>query len=1080
MGKEHKPKTADQSVEQVNPYKGFYTANDNFIEVAQLDENIDNALEEISPALPTPPDPPRPQLERPSANSAEPDSVAMGELPDATAEEPTLTLEWQSPAQQGSDAVLPDSPLMHEASIDDSSYAAPPSQSRVDFTLTDGSGHDFSYLDSSLWSQYGRGSGFGEDEEAGDNLLGMSGSYYPDVNDAPIANPDNLVAREDNPISLDILSNDYDEDGDTLEITSITDAVDTSTGEIIGTTDIEDGEVIFTPDPSYEGEVSFNYAISDGEYSSSTTTTVTVEAVADPLDAQESQVGYVDGVYKLNIDFSEYFPEQDGTEYYEGLTLSGLSSLPDGAKLIIDATTTLWSSGDGDTLTLSAAQAAGLESIYLTSANAGDFTISVDTLTTERSNHDQAMGAGELSFSILDRPELATYEINSTDADRPDVFWYQTGDATDVFMVYDGGLYDYDYDSMAPLLTYANSPLLINNNPDLYQGNGTVVIDNVDYNGDSGNTLTIQGFSTELNGSPTGNINDEGNPILDGSSAAYLTWDRAHSATFDYTNLTWSLDDIGSELRIDSPHLRQQFGDQSMQILSQNVQNGINFFEAQSVIMGYMNESCFLLESQQLWEDFVGFEMLMHPDYLQAGWDDRIFFGTNDANDTLMGEDSDGGGAKNNILVGFGGDDTLIYGEGNDNLFGGDGDDKLIIDTEFHNGFMDAYDLTDYVIPTGEPWLMNPGEYAHHTVAEGKIDGGDGYDVLYMGEQADIAGQNTLYLNYAEHYFGSEPKHEWPDHYYGKNEDFFEFWVEIDGYTIGTETTGFKYHMLNIEEIDITGDADDANTLNLNQDNVWLITSNDYDKTLYITGDDNDRLEIRDQQNWHYMGSDDEHAHYVSANGLSDIYVDNDITIVATGNWNDQAYSGVRVNGESELLPRNDNVDDTITVEEGFTKVEAAGGDDTITLSLHMENDGTINPIDFDYIDGGSGNDVLQLQHILGAPDMGTHLDLTALDNSKITNIETIDISGDINDANTLTLDISDVLDMTDENNTLTIIGDANDTVNCADPDAINLWQDEGSTEIDGTTYSHYSAWDDTSSSYAHVYMSPELQLGLG
>jgi Ca2+-binding RTX toxin-like protein len=111
-----------------------------------------------------------------------------------------------------------------------------------------------------------------------------------------------------------------------------------------------------------------------------------------------------------------------------------------------------------------------------------------------------------------------------------------------------------------------------------------------------------------------------------------------------------------------------------------------------------MNESYWLHDKTFI--NIYKFESATHPDYLQAGWDDRFLFGTDGVDDVLRGEDAPGGGAKNNVLVGFGGDDTLIYGEGNDNLFGGDGNDSLIIDTEHHNGFLDSYALTGFVIPT--------------------------------------------------------------------------------------------------------------------------------------------------------------------------------------------------------------------------------------------------------------------------------------------------------------------------------------------------------------------------------------------
>ncbi|MHA2879822.1 cadherin-like domain-containing protein, partial [Vibrio campbellii] len=38
------------------------------------------------------------------------------------------------------------------------------------------------------------------------------------VNDAPVANDDNVVTDEDTPVTIDVLPNDTDVDGDTLSI----------------------------------------------------------------------------------------------------------------------------------------------------------------------------------------------------------------------------------------------------------------------------------------------------------------------------------------------------------------------------------------------------------------------------------------------------------------------------------------------------------------------------------------------------------------------------------------------------------------------------------------------------------------------------------------------------------------------------------------------------------------------------------------------------------------------------------------------------------------------------------------------
>ena len=103
---------------------------------------------------------------------------------------------------------------------------------------------------------------------------------------------------------------------------------------------------------------------------------------------------------------------------------------------------------------------------------------------------------------------------------------------------------------------------------------------------------------------------------------------------------------------------------------------------------------------------------------------------------------------------------------------------------------------------------------------------------------------------------------------------------------------------------------------------------------------------------------------------------------------------------------------DLVTGGGGADVIYAAEGDDTITVSDTA----------FARIDGGSGDDTLILD------GSGLTLDLTAIADSDLVEIETIDITGSGN--NTLTLDVLEVLNSSNTSNTLTVIGNAGDSVN--------------------------------------------------
>ncbi|PQJ47668.1 hypothetical protein BTN99_07250, partial [Vibrio campbellii] len=68
------------------------------------------------------------------------------------------------------------------------------------------------------------------------------------INDAPVANDDSAVTDEDTPVTIDVLLNDTDIDGDTLTI------VNASVPADQGAVKIVDGKLVFTPADNFNGE----------------------------------------------------------------------------------------------------------------------------------------------------------------------------------------------------------------------------------------------------------------------------------------------------------------------------------------------------------------------------------------------------------------------------------------------------------------------------------------------------------------------------------------------------------------------------------------------------------------------------------------------------------------------------------------------------------------------------------------------------------------------------------------------------------------------------------------------------------
>jgi large repetitive protein len=96
------------------------------------------------------------------------------------------------------------------------------------------------------------------------------------VNDAPVAVNDAARTNEDTPVTVAVLANDTDPDGDPLTVT----AASAANGTVIVN---PDGTIRYTPRANFNGTDTITYTISDGKGGTSTATvTVTVDPVNDP------------------------------------------------------------------------------------------------------------------------------------------------------------------------------------------------------------------------------------------------------------------------------------------------------------------------------------------------------------------------------------------------------------------------------------------------------------------------------------------------------------------------------------------------------------------------------------------------------------------------------------------------------------------------------------------------------------------------------------------------------------------------------------------------------------------------------
>lgn len=126
----------------------------------------------------------------------------------------------------------------------------------------------------------------------------------PPTNNSPIANDDAATTQTGIPLSLlsiDLLLNDEDADGDVLIIESVANPVN-------GNVEINDDNIIFTPDALFAGNASFEYTISDGNGGTDTAiVNVTVESTNTNLAPSDIQLD------NLNISENEAIGTVVGT-----------------------------------------------------------------------------------------------------------------------------------------------------------------------------------------------------------------------------------------------------------------------------------------------------------------------------------------------------------------------------------------------------------------------------------------------------------------------------------------------------------------------------------------------------------------------------------------------------------------------------------------------------------------------------------------------------------------------------------------------------------------------------------------------
>ncbi|ELB2894950.1 tandem-95 repeat protein, partial [Vibrio alginolyticus] len=143
------------------------------------------------------------------------------------------------------------------------------------------------------------------------------------VNDAPVAKDDAATTQEDTAVTIDVLPNDTDIDGDTLSIESA------SVPEAQGTVEIVDGKLVFTPAENFHGDAEITYTVTDGSLTDQATVNVTVNAVNDTpvVESSLADQTLAEDFTPYSIDLNTAFSDVDNVDGELSFSVSGNSNI---------------------------------------------------------------------------------------------------------------------------------------------------------------------------------------------------------------------------------------------------------------------------------------------------------------------------------------------------------------------------------------------------------------------------------------------------------------------------------------------------------------------------------------------------------------------------------------------------------------------------------------------------------------------------------------------------------------------------------------------------------------------------------
>ncbi|WP_415920388.1 Ig-like domain-containing protein [Tateyamaria sp. SN6-1] len=539
------------------------------------------------------------------------------------------------------------------------------------------------------------------------------------VNDSPIAEDDTATTDEDTPVTISVLDNDEDPDGDPLSVVSATVPADQGTVEIV------DDELVFTPAPDFNGEATITYTITDGNGLNDTADVVVTVNPVDDAPVTEDDLAETDEDTPVTIDPLANDEDPDG----QPLEIAG-TPVAENGTVTVNPDGTIEYTPDPD------------------------FN-GTDTITYVATDPDGNETPGTITVTVnpVDDAPVAEDDIAETDEDTP----------VDIAVLDN----DADPDGQDLTVTEATSPNgTVDINPDgtitftpdeNFNGPTTISYTVQDPDGNE-DTATVDVNVVPVNDAPEAVDDSDTTPFNTPVTVAVLGNDFDVDGD-DIEVLTATSDDGTVDVNADGTiTFTPNDGFEGVAVVDYTIQDEEGLTDTAQVLITVEDDPRDGIVSgtddgELIDEDYDGdpegdfvdnADNIFDPnnpdteddDIIEAGGgDDTILAGDGaDLVDAGTGNDDVEGGDGNDTINGEDGNDTIDGGDGNDSVDGGDGND--VIDTS--NGDF-APDL-GFPNDDGTPIPGFPFGFAADDEPDNDldfVDGGDGDDTISTGDDAD-------------------------------------------------------------------------------------------------------------------------------------------------------------------------------------------------------------------------------------------------------------------------------------------------------------------------------------------------------